>query len=47
MEMKKFRPIILNELSSADMRRRQEAVAFLLERFPAALPRGKFLFSDE
>jgi len=45
--MKQFQSIILNELSSADMRRRQEAVAFLLERFPAALPCGKFLFSDE
>lgn len=47
LEMKQFRQIILNELSGADMRRRHGAVAFLMERFPAALPRGKFLFSDE
>jgi len=47
LEMKQFRQIILNELSGADMRRRHGAVAFLIERFPAALPRGKFLFSDE
>jgi hypothetical protein len=31
LEMKQFRPIILNELSGADMRRRHEAVAFLVE----------------
>jgi hypothetical protein len=36
MEMKQFRPIILNKLSGADMRRLHEAVAFLMERFPAA-----------
>ena len=47
LEMKQYRPIILNEIIGADMRRRHEAVAFLIEGYPAALPRGKFLFSDE
>jgi hypothetical protein len=47
LEMKQFRPIILNELSGANMRRRHEAVTFLMERLQAALPHGKFLFSDE
>lgn len=47
LEMKQFRQIILNELSGAVMRRRHGAVAFLMERFPAALPGRKFLFSDE
>ena len=47
LEMKPFRPIILNELSGADMRRRHEAGAFLMERFPTGLPLGKFLFPDE
>lgn len=47
LEMKQFRPIILNELSGADMWRRHETVTFLMQRFPAALPSGKFLFSDE
>jgi hypothetical protein len=45
--MKQFWPIILNELSRADMRRRHEVVAYLLERIPEALPSEKFFFSDE
>jgi len=47
LEMKQFRPIILKKLSGVDMRRRHERVAFLMQRFPASLPREKFLFSDE
>jgi hypothetical protein len=47
LEMKPIRPIILNELSGADMRLRHGAGAFLMERFPTALHLGKFLLSDE
>jgi hypothetical protein len=41
-----YRPVFVNELNCADVRR-HEVCVLLLARFPRALSRGKFLFSDE
>jgi hypothetical protein len=40
LEIKPFRPRILNKFNGADVRWRNETAAFRMERYPTALPRG-------
>ena len=45
--MGSLRPLSVNQLIDADMRRRHEACALLFERLPAALSIEEFPFTEE